>query len=394
MDPIINPYSPGAGSPPPELAGRDDVLGNARILLGRALAKRSEKSMLLVGLRGVGKTVLLNEISHTAEDIGYRIASIEATEDRPLVATLAPHLRDLHHELNRLAGVGEKVKRYLTVLRSFLGTIKVSASDYALEIEPTANGGGADSGDLEFDITTVLLALAEAAQERKTGIALLIDEMQYIDLVELGALIGAMHKVQQGRLPLVVVGAGLPVLTARCGEAKSYSERLFSYPVIGPLSEADALHAIVDPARALGVVFDNDAASNIFRTTHGYPYFLQEWAYQCWNVAESSPITQSVVDAATPTVIARLDQNFFRVRYDRLAPGEKSFLRAMAELGPGPSRTSQIAEVMGVLSNSLSPVRARVIKKGMVYSPSHGELAFTVPLFDEFMIRSMPGFAV
>lgn len=392
MDPIKNPFSPGAGSPPPELVGREPVLEQARILLGRTLVGRSEKSLLLTGLRGVGKTVLLNEIQRMASASGYRTIEVEAHEDKHMGPLLAPSLRRLLYDLDRLAGAGDKVKRGLAVLRSFISGIKLTVGevDIGLDIEPER--GVADSGDLEIDLPILFMAVAEAAAERKSAIALLIDEVQYFNQKELGALIMAMHKVQQRQLPLVLIGAGLPILPGLAGESKSYAERLFSFPPVGALAEADANKALQDPAQAAGVSFDTAALAEIFRMTQGYPYFLQEWGYQTWNRAVDSPIRVDVVTGATHDVIRRLDENFFRVRFDRLTPSEKKFLRAMAELGPESHRTGDIAAKMSVQVNSLGPVRAKLIRKGMIYSPAHGEMAFTVPLFDEFMRRAIPDF--
>lgn len=392
MDPIQNPFSPGAGAPPPELVGRDPVLAQARVLLGRVKERRPEKSMLLTGLRGVGKTVLLNEIERFASDAGYRTVAIEAHENKPLGVLLAPHLRTLLFDLDRMAGAADKVKRGLAVLRSFAGSVKLSYGDATLGLDIEPEKGSADSGDLEIDLPNVFVALGEAAQQRGTSVALLIDEIQYFDAEELGALIMAMHRIQQRQLPVVLVGAGLPILPALAGESKSYAERLFSFPDIGALSEPDAAKALQEPAQAVGVAFEKEALAEVFRLTEGYPYFLQEWGYQAWNHALSSPITLDTVLRSTPTVIQRLDQNFFRVRYDRLTPSEKRFLRAMASLGSGPQRTSDIADVLEVKLASIGPVRAKLIKKGMIYSPAHGDMAFTVPLFDEFMRRAIPEF--
>ena len=393
MDPIKNPFSPGAGSPPPELVGREPVLEQARILLGRILAGRSEKSLLLTGLRGVGKTVLLNEIQRLASAAGYRTIEIEAHEDKRLGPLLAPSLRRLLYDLDRLAGAGDKVKRGLAVLRGFISAIKVTVGDVDIGLDIEPEKGVADSGDLEIDLPNLLVAVAEAAAERSSAVALLIDEVQYFNQKELGALIMAMHKVQQRQLPLVLVGAGLPILPGLAGESKSYAERLFSFPPIGALAESDALKALQDPAQAAGVSFAPEALAEIYRMTKGYPYFLQEWGYQAWNLATASPIGFDVVAGATSNVIHRLDENFFRVRFDRLTPAEKKFLRAMAELGPDAHRTGDIAAVLGVQVNSLGPVRAKLIRKGMIYSPAHGEMAFTVPLFDEFMRRAIPEFS-
>ena len=390
MDPIKNPFSPGAGSPPPELVGRSGILEQARILLGRIKEKRPEKSILLTGLRGVGKTVLLNEMDRLALKTGYRTVGVEAHEDKSLAALLVPPLRKLLFELDRAAGTGDKAKRALAVLKGFMGGLKVKLGEIEIGLDIDPEKGAADSGDLESDLPSLLVAVAEAADERRIPVALLIDELQYFNQKELSALIMAMHKMQQRQLPMVLLGAGLPILPGLAGESKSYAERLFSFPDIGALSEPDAIKAVQDPTRAVGVGFDPDALQEVFRLTQGYPYFLQEWGYQCWNRAEASPITLHVVNDASATVIQRLDQNFFRVRFDRLTPGEKRFLRAMAGLGPGAQRTGDIADALRVTVNGLGPVRSKLIKKGMIYSPAHGDMAFTVPLFDQFMLRAIP----
>jgi hypothetical protein len=390
MDPIRNPFAPGAGSPPPELVGRDAILEQARILTGRVLAKRSEKSLLLTGLRGVGKTVLLNEMQRIAVAAAYRTLFIEATEDKSLGLLIAPSLRRLLYDLDRMAGAGDKVRRGLAVLRSFLGTLKVTIQDVAVSMDTDPEKGAADTGDLELDLPELFVAVAEAAADRKTGVAILIDEIQYFSQKELGALIMAMHRIQQQQLPLVVFGAGLPTLPGLAGDAKSYAERLFSFPNIGALSESDAAKALQEPARHAGVLFESEALSEVYRRTKGYPYFIQEWGYRTWNLAAESPITLQTVLDASGIVISHLDESFFRVRYDRLAPSEKNLLRAMSQLGPGAHRTGDIADALGVKVTSLGPLRAKLIKKGMIYSPAHGDLAFTVPLFDQFMIRAIP----
>jgi len=390
MDEIQNPFSPGAGAPPPELVGRDPILEEARILLGRVKRKRPEKSMLLTGLRGVGKTVLLNEIERMAAKEEYRTISIEAHENKALGPLIAPHLWKLLFELNRIAGLGNRVKRGLSVLRSFIGALKVTVNDVTIGLDIDPERGSADSGDLEIDLPNLFVAIAEAAEERGSAIAILIDEIQYFNQKELGALIMAMHKIQQRQLPLVLIGAGLPILPGLAGESKSYAERLFNFPNIGALSETDASFALQEPAQAQGVTFEQSALDEIFRLTKGYPYFLQEWGYQTWNYAKGTPITLNMVRIATNRVIERLDKNFFRVRFDRLIPSEKAFLRAMAKLGNGSYLMGDVANILNVKITSLGPLRAKLIKKGMIYSPAHGEIAFTVPLFDEFMIRAIP----
>jgi AAA ATPase domain len=394
MDSISNPFSPGAGSPPPELAGRTALLEQARVLLGRVKAKRPEKSLLLTGLRGVGKTVLLNEIERLAQGAGYRTILVEAHEGKALPVLLAPHLRRLLFDLDRMAGAGDKARRGLAVLKSFVGAVKIKVGDLDIGLDIEPESGSADSGDLEVDLPSLFTALGEAAQERGVAVALLIDEIQYFSATELSALIMAMHKMQQRQLPVVLIGAGLPILPGLMGESKSYAERLFSFPDVGPLSETDASKALQEPVVDAGELFELAALAEIFRLTKGYPYFLQEWGYQAWNHANASPISLAVIQQTSGLVSQRLDENFFRVRFDRLTPKEKKYLRAMAELGPGPHRTGDVADTLKVKINTLGPVRASLIKKGMVYSPSHGDMAFTVPLFDEFMRRAIPHFEV
>lgn len=391
MDMWENPFAPGAGTPPPELVGRDDVLGQARILLGRVKRGRAEKSILLTGLRGVGKTVLLNEMERIAQADEYHTISIEAHEQKPLGALLVPPLRQLLYRLDRMAGAGHKARQALAVLKSFVGAIKFTmegVGEVGLDIE--AERGTADSGDLEVDLPVLFAAVAEAAAERRSYLAVLIDEVQYLDGKGLSALIMSMHRMQQRQLPLVLLGAGLPVLPGMAGASKSYAERLFSFPEIDRLSESDAGRALQDPVAHRGVAFTEEAIRDIYRLTLGYPYFIQEWGYQAWSRAESSPIGLAVVRDASETVTRRLDENFFRVRFDRLTSGEKRFLRAMAELGPGAQRSSDVADALSVKLQSLGPTRAKLINKGMIYSPAHGYLEFTVPLFDAFMRRTMP----
>ena len=392
MDPIKNPFSPGAGSPPPELAGRAPVLEQARILLGRVMIGKSEKSLMLTGLRGVGKTVLLNEVRRMAQESGYRTVLVEAHEEKALGPLIAAPLKAVFYDLDRIAQTGDRVKRGLRVLRSFLGGLKVKVGELEIGLDIDPETGAADSGDIEIDLPNVFEALGEAAKEKMTAVAILIDEIQYLSQKELGAIIMAMHRMQQRQLPVVLLGAGLPVLPGLAGESKSYAERLFAFPDIGALSEADSNQAISEPAIQGGVTLTAAALTETYRLTKGYPYFIQEWGYQMWNLAVSSPIDLELVQSAADSVVRRLDQNFFRVRFDRLTPGEKNFLRAMAQLGSGAIRSGDIANCLGVKVNSIGPVRSKLIKKGMIYSPAYGDMAFTVPLFDEFMKRAMPHF--
>jgi len=320
----------------------------------------------------------------------YRTIVIETYEGARLGPVIAPKLRAMLYELDLLAGAGNKVKRGLAVLRSFVGSLTMQVGDVTLGLDIEPEKGAADSGDIEIDLPNLFVAVAEAAEERQSAIAILMDEVQYFSQKEIGALIMAMHRVQQLQLPLLLVGAGLPILPALAGESKSYAERLFAFPAIDALSAPDAAKALNDPVQPAGVVFDQPALDKIHDLTQGYPYFIQEWGYQCWNHATASPITLETVRNATAKVIPRLDTNFFRVRFGRLTPGEKHFLRAIAQLGSGPQRTGEVAETLGVTIKSLGPIRAKLINKGMIYSPAHGDVAFTVPLFDEFMRRTIP----
>lgn len=390
MDPLKNPFSPGAGNPPPELAGRDELLEQARIMLGRIKNGRYEQSLMLVGLRGVGKTVLLNRIRELAETQGYGTVMVEATESRSLPELLIPALRQVLFKLDTMENISSKVKLGLRVLRSFAGALKVKVSEIQLGLDIDPQKGTADSGDLETDLAELFAALGDAAKDRKTAVAIIVDEIQYLSEAEMSALIMAIHRVSQRQLPLVLVGAGLPQLVGLAGRSKSYAERLFQYPTVGPLSKTDAMAALRDPVKKEGAAFAEGALKEIVSLTQGYPYFLQEWGYQAWNLAEASPIDTAVVTRATAAAIKKLDQSFFRVRFDRLTPREKDYIRALADLGPGAHRSGDIAERLGVKVQSSAPLRSGLIRKGMIYSPAHGDTAFTVPLFDAFMLRTMP----
>lgn len=391
MDPILNPYAPGAGSPPPELAGRDAVRAKMHLCIERLRRGKPAKSLMLVGLRGVGKTVLLDQMMKDAEASGVVTIRIEAPEGKSLPAMLVPQLRVGLLKLSRMEKAKEVAIRGLRALAGFVGKMKVTYNDIEVGLDYEPEPGLADNGDLEGDLTMLLEQVGRAAQAATTLVAIFIDELQYVPERQMAALISALHRCAQLQLPLVVVGAGLPQLRGRMGEAKSYAERLFDFPAIGALDALDAANAIVKPANVEGVDVDDDAVALIVRYTKGYPYFLQEWGKHAWDVADASPITYGDVETASTEVVAALDESFFRVRFDRLTPAEKKYLRAMAELGSGPHRSGDIAGKLGRESSSLGPVRSSLITKGMVWSPTHGDTAFTVPLFDTFMKRIMPG---
>lgn len=389
MDPVTNPYAPGAGTPPPELAGRDELLRQVDIACQRIRAGRHAKSVLMIGLRGVGKTVLLDRMRDNAEGAGIHTLRMEAPEGRSLPALLAPQLRQALLRLSRLEQARELGKRALRALAGFAKGLKVKYQDIEVGIDFDPEPGLADNGDLEHDLQVLLEAAGQAAKAAGTALVLFIDELQYVEEEQLASLVTALHRCSQQQVPVMLVGAGLPQLPGQMGRAKSYAERLFDFPFVGPLEPAHARAAIAVPAAALGVAYEEAALDRIVAATEGYPYFLQEWGKHAWDAADDSPITLGDVELASVTATAALDESFFRVRFDRLTPSEKRYLRAMAELGPGPHRSGDIAALLDRRVTTLGPTRAQLIAKGMVWSPSHGDTAFTVPMFDAFMKRIM-----
>lgn len=392
MDPRTNPYAPGAGTPPPELAGRDEIIDRAAVALDRIRAGRPARSFMLYGLRGVGKTVLLNKVLRDAEGRGFLAVLVEAPEDRSLPGLLVPALRAA---LLRLRGRGEVLRSAAATawraLGSFARSLKVKYGDIEIGVDLEMEQGIADSGDLQSDLGDLLLHLGKAVGERGTAVVIALDELQYVPEEQLAALLFALHRVSQSQLPVAVIGAGLPQLVGQTGRAKSYAERLLEFIAIDRLSEDAARDALCKPAGRDGVNFTGGAIREILSQTLGYPYFLQEWGKHAWNLAARSPIDRPDAQRATIAALAELDASFFRVRFDRLTPQEKRYLRAMAELGPGPHRSGDIAEKLGRKVTTVAPTRNTLILKGMVYSPAHGDTAFTVPLFDGFMKRIMPG---
>ena len=384
MDPFENPFRPGAGTPPPALIGRDELIDKYGVALRRALSGRPGKSLMPIGLRGVGKTVLLNRFHAIARDDGLKVAFIEAPESGDFRGLLAVRLRAILLELDT-GPVSRAVKRALGTLKSFSYSLPDGTS-IALDIDALA--GRADSGVLSEDVTDLLVAAGEAARDRRTGILLAVDEVQYLSAEELGALITAVHRTVQMSLPVMLVGAGLPQLPGLAGDAKSYAERLFDFPQVGSLPDEEARAVLVIPVEDQSVTFEDAALEELVRRSQGYPYFLQEWGYHVWNAASKSPVTRQDVIAAAPEVQQQLDENFFLVRMDRLTPAEKKYLHAMAELGAGPHRSGDIAASLGVKVESVAPRRSGLIRKGMIYSPAHGDTAFTVPLFDDFLRRT------
>lgn len=390
MDARLNPFAPGAGTPPPELAGRDEIMERAAVALDRIRSGRSARSLVLYGLRGVGKTVLLNRIRLDAEARGIASVRIEAPEERSLPALLAPALRTALIRLRRLDAAKEGLTKAMKALAGFIGALKLKYGDIELGMDVDAEHGLADSGDLDTDLSDLIAAVGEAAAERNTAVVLFADELQYVPEEQLAALIMALHSAIQAQLPITMVAAGLPQILGAMGRAKSYAERLFEFVLIDRLDESAARTALCLPALREGVEFSDDAVAVVCEQSGGYPYFLQEWGKQSWNVAEASPISGDDARRATEEVLADLDASFFRVRFDRLTPAEKTYMRAMAELGPGPHRSGDVADQLARKVTAVAPVRNALISKGMIYSPAHGDTAFTAPLFDGFMRRIMP----
>jgi len=346
--------------------------------------------VLLIGLRGVGKTVLLNQMQNDAQAIGIETLMIEAPENRSLPAILAPRLHMALLRLSRNERAKALATRALRALSGFTQALRVKYQDIEIRLDFDPEPGLADNGDLEQDLQDLLEAVGAAAKEAQTALALFVDELQYVEQIELAALITALHRASQRQLPIVLIGAGLPQLRGRMGDAKSYAERLFDFLEVGALSAEAARTAIEKPALEEGVKVESAAMQQIITETQCYPYFLQEWGKHAWEIATDSVIKAEDAKAASVIAVAALDESFFRVRFDRLTPTERRYLRAMAELGAGPHRSGEVAKVMGREVSSLAPVRSQLIGKGMVWSPNHGDTAFTVPLFDGFMRRIMP----
>ncbi len=385
MDEVRNPFAPGAGSQPPQLAGRDGIIEEARIAVQRAVLGRPARSQILLGLRGVGKTVLLNKIEDEAQAAGHLTSMIEAPEGFSLAELLFPAVHQVLRKLSLSAQAKAATHSALRALRAFAGAFKLKLGEIGIAVDPEP--GVADSGTLEFDLPDLFLRVGEAARAAGKGWTLLIDEVQYLSEAELAALIVAIHRANQKNLPILFFGAGLPQVAALSGDAKSYAERLFTYPAVGPLDEPAAWDAIRRPVQDEGEVIEDAALAEIYSRTRGYPYYLQEWGFQVWNLAPASPITFDHAVAAGKAALARLDEGFFRIRYDRLTPKEQDYIRAMARLGNGPYRSADVAAELGESLSALGPRRAAIIQKGMIYSPGHGEIAFTVPLFEDYLAR-------
>ncbi len=388
MDPVRNPYSPGAGTRPPALVGRERELDAMDVSLQRMMLGRDGRSQLLTGLRGVGKTVLLNEFEQLADGRRWTHEHIEVAEDGKLPMRMAAALRRVLLLMDARQRIGERVRRVLGVLKAF--TMRLPDGP-ELTIDVEAVYGPADSGDLALDLAGLFVELGELARDHGTGVLLTVDELHYVDQRTLEALVMGLHRATQLRLPITIAGAGLPSLAAVTGEAKSYAERMFTFPEIGSLAPEHAIEALVVPAEDEGVRWQPEGLELVLQATQGYPYFLQEFGRSAWDVAEGPDmITLDEVRRAVPVAVAELDDGFFRVRSGRTSDPERAYLRAMAELGPGPVRTADVAGVLGRKPTAITPIRESLIKKALCYAPRWGEIDFTVPMFGQFMQRLMP----
>lgn len=391
MDPITNPFAPGAGAPPPELAGRTALIQQAHVAVERARRSLASQHLLMIGLRGAGKTVLLDHMRAAAEANDICTVRMDASDGRSLPSLLLPGLHRALLRLSRNRAAAAVTQRALRVMAGFVRSVRVKYADVEVGITSEPERGVADHGDLEQDLAAVLDAVAKAAAKAHTALALFIDELQYVQGKQLAALTMGLHRAVQQQSPVVLIGAGLPQLRTEIGNSKPYAERMFTFAEIGALTPAAARVAIEKPLAHHGVKIEAAALDLIVRNTHCYPYFLQEWGKRAWDVAAASPIRSRDVRAASAEAIAALDASFFQVRFSRLTGTEKRYLRAMAELGPGPHSSGDIATAAERDVRVLSKTRRHLIARGMVWSPAYGSTAFTVPLFDEFMRRIMPG---
>lgn len=395
MDSVRNPYTPNAGASPEIVVGRDEQTTAFRILLRRLSSGRTEQSMIITGLRGVGKTVLLNRFGEISREANWEVIELEARkhDDTRFRQTMFSQLRAALLRLSPRARWTDLGRRAAQALSSFAMSISQDGTwSVTWDVEPSE--GYADHGDLGLDLTDVFVAIGEVAREQNRGLALLVDEIQFLRAPQLEALIQAIHKTVQRKLPITVVGAGLPQIAELAGDAKSYAERLFKFPKIDSLTGDDARQALSEPALVEEVLFEGTAIDLALEITQGYPYFIQELGYQVWGVAEGDRITAADVELAREAYEAKLDSSFFRVRLDRATPLQTAYMRAMAELGAEPQKAGDVARIMGRESTQLGPTRAELIDMGLLFTPEHGYAAFTVPEFDKFMKRAVPTLVV
>jgi hypothetical protein len=384
MDPIANPYTPNAGSRPHELAGRDSELEQFRVLVGRLKRGATEQSMIVRGLRGVGKTVLLNAFEDHAESEGFLTYYHELAPDSGLIGQIA---RDVQSALARLSLTTRALAKVRGALEH-LATIRLTGPE---GIGLTVDLRKADEGTIAGDLAELFLALGSAAKEKGSGVVFLLDEVQFAKEIEYRSLISALHRSTQKSMPLTAAAAGLPQIPRLSGEARSYAERLFTFPVIAGLSEPDATAALVEPARRLQVDYQPDALALALEWTRGYPFYIQQLGKHTWNLTRESPITRADVQSAIPIAQAALDTSIYEVRIQRATAEERRYMRAMADLGEGPYRSGRVAGKLSRKTSEVSMTRQHLIDKGLVYATEdYGHIDFTIPRFDEFMLRHMP----
>ncbi len=388
---LTNPYTPNAGAEPEAVVGRDDQLDSFDLLLARLARGRTEQSMIITGLRGVGKTVLLGQFRTKALAQEWVVVEQEVSkhDEADFRRDISSRLRAALLQLSPRVRWTDRLRHAAAVLKSFSLSVD-AAGTVTAGTDVEAAEGFADHADLAMDLTDVFLALGEAAEEQERGVVLLFDEVQFLSKVQLEALIQALHKMVQRKLPITLVGAGLPQIAELAGDAKSYAERLFKFPSIGNLDDDDAKSALARPAAEEGITYSTAALDDAVSITGGYPYFVQELGYAVWTVARGPEIGLDDIRAAVPAYEAKLDASFFRVRLDRTTELQRAYLRAMAQLGPAAQKAADVAEVMGRTSTNLGPTRAELISMGLLWTPQHGYAAFTVPHFDRFLLRAIP----
>lgn len=382
-----SPYSAGAGVAPPALTGREREIQHCRDLISALEQDAFENGLLIAGVRGVGKTCLLNEFENIAEGAGWQCEMYEVQNGSDVPAALARMFRKILLELSTKEKVKDRALKGLRVLKGFTATI--GGVDFQLDVDAIA--GQADSGSFREDLKDLLLEIGDIARANGKGVLILIDEIQIVTEDDFEALIVALHRVVQKNLPIAFIGAGLPTSRSISAEAKTYVERMFITPTLGPLDLDDARAALIEPANARGVEYEEEALEKILDYSSRYPFFLQKYGRQAWRLADSSPITADVVEAAQPIVEADLDQNFFAFRVSTATPKELEYMAAMAALGDGPQPVAEIAEKAGYsASTAVSPIRDALLKKNLIYAPRRGQLDFTAPLFANFLRRNHP----
>lgn len=391
MDDYLNPFTPGAGILPPLLSGREDLIHKADTIFRRAIDGRMSKNMIFTGLRGVGKTVLLYNIGEKAESRNFKVRICEVSQQNEFLNILTHSLRDILMEFYNDKLFVPKVKKVLSALKNF-AKINIGYENIVLGLELDPSFGYADSGKLDYDLSSLLLMTGQIAKEKGIGVALIFDEMQLLNQEEISALVYSIQQIQVRRLPVVIMGAGLPNLIDVISDAKTYAERAFKFVTLEPLDYKDSCDVISVPMLQEDVIIEQEALDFIFESTRGYPYFLQEYGAQIWDCAQKSPITYLDVTEIEPQILKSLDENFFTIRFRRLTPKEREFLYEMAKIQKGKCLTSEIAHAMNMPMQSISQIRSSLIKKGMIYTPEYGYLSFTVPLFDKFMVRTMQNY--